>query len=226
MNKPVWTLAVGVVLGFLLFLLYDVMKDDGGDSKLFDLKADTLSVNKGNADVEALNERLSALEDSVSFTNQALERIDARLSQLILASTESEGDDSAAQASGENRVPIPAKPVKQDEQDEGKKNWMDFVDVSLTRALVEYGMTPYDRDVPPILRKAVDELNKVSREYSKKRAEFSERWKGVEYKNSTDPALEQQRAEDYALRKWRNDERAPVLNSFRASLEELEKNRR
>ncbi len=225
MNKAVWTVGFGVVLGFLLFLLYDVMRDDDGGGKLFDLKADTLSVNKGNADVEAINERLSSLEDSLSFMSQTLEKMNGKLSQLSVASANLDSSSSPAPADKGNRVPIPAGTVKRDEPVEGKKNWMDFVDGSIAKALVEYGLTPYDRDVPPLVRRASDCLREIESECGKMRHAFNEKWAGVEFAGEDDPAKSQFRAEWNAPSEWRRKERALILESFRASLAELEKSR-
>ena len=217
MNKPVWTLAVGVVLGFLLFLLYDVMKNDDGDGKLFNLKADTLSVSKGHADVEAINERLSSLEDSVSFMSQTLENLSIKLSAPSTPVDDGDGSRRPAPTAVEGREPIPVKTAKRDEPEEGNKNWMDFVDDELAKALVEYGLTPYDYGVASRLRVAAEKLREAEKTLKEDTEKLRERYGELSYSSNDDPVYV-----DYLIIKAKMEEtKKKVVESFRTELSGL-----
>jgi len=107
---------------------------------------------------KTLSENIARLE---SRLDQALARLDQRLTERVELPPPV-GQDVTARPK-EKDTPVEEARGKE----EGKFAWITVIDGGIARVLVERGLTPYDPNVAPLVRKAGDALRTNEAEYKK-----------------------------------------------------------
>lgn len=217
MSKSVLQFVVGLALGIALVMLVEMM----GDS------AET----EGQIADPSVGQSLVSIEKSLSSIDESLQVVCRELADFnyssgvtyIQPTDEAEGEDGDdATSTRKTVVPIPTETRVRHVNNKIATNWVEVIDKKLAKELVEFGLTPYDKGVGILLRRAVGELREVNNQTSKRLEEHEERWPGTTaFKSRDDPAYIRKAAERQEITQKQNDERKVVLESFRESLEQL-----
>ncbi len=119
---------------------------------------------------DALEEQISRLDASSETLSENIDRLEARLDQALARLDQRLTERvELPPPVGQDAEPAPKEDGSQGEKaggkEEGKFEWIKVINSGIARVLVERGLTPYDPQVAPLVRKAGDSLRKIETSY-------------------------------------------------------------
>lgn len=213
MNKTGIVAIVGLLAGFVLFLVFDFVGDEEtriDEVRVLNLEEHTSRIEKSIAE---LRREVAVLSETIGFVPDPV---------FVETISENKGAESTDEI-------VPIAPREEAPQERTVKvktarlgvDWAEYINGSLAKRLILHGLTPYDHDVSPLLQKASAELRRIRDRRSEEYDAVDERFPG-KYR-SDDPMLEAKRAAQGAVsQKYKDDEKL-ILDDFNAALDALVK---